>query len=339
MNAVLCAGVTKSFGAVRALDGVDLEIAGSSLVALLGPSGCGKTTLLRVVAGFLKPDGGTVSVGGREVAGPRTDLPPERRKVGIVPQEQALFPHLTVAENVGYGLPRGPSRRERIAEMLYLTGLYSMGDRMPHELSGGQQQRVALARALAPRPSVVLLDEPFAGLDAALRVAMRAEVGDILRATGITALLVTHDQEEALSTAEFVAVMREGRICQTGTPDDVYNRPADLWVAGFVGDANVLDGDAVSGVVRCALGSLPCHGAGAGRVRVLIRPEQIEVVPSADGPAVVHSRQYFGHDALVRLKLDSGQDLIARTRSDPVASDGERVAVSCSGHVICYPAS
>ena len=198
------------------------------------------------------------------MAGPGVHVPPERRRVGIVPQEQALFPHLSVAANVGFGLPRGPERAARVEAMLELAGLPGLGGRMPHELSGGQQQRVALARALAPAPSVVLLDEPFANLDAALRVTIRTEVRRILREAGATAMFVTHDQEEALSTADTVAVMRAGRVVQVGPPDEIYRNPADLWVARFVGDANVLAGELVGeGKVSCALGVLECRGDAA----------------------------------------------------------------------------
>ena len=340
--AVECAGLTKTFAgaeagrAVVALDGVDLVVGSGDLVAVLGPSGCGKSTLLRVIAGFERPEAGTVAVGGRTVSGPGTFVAPERRRVGIVPQEQALFPHLSVAANVGYGLPRGDGRAARVEEMLDLAGLAGLGGRMPHELSGGQQQRVALARALAPAPSVVLLDEPFANLDAALRVTLRAEVRNILRASGATAILVTHDQEEALSLAGTVAVMRGGRVVQAGPPDEVYRRPADLWVAEFVGDANVVDGVAAGpGKVSCALGVLACsQGPDEGPVRVVVRPEQVRLGVGAG--AVVADRQYFGHDALVRVVLADGTPVVART-STAEHGRGAEVSVSCEGEVLAFP--
>jgi len=358
-TAVECAGLAKRFtgggggDAVVALDGLDLVVEAGELVAVLGPSGCGKSTLLRVIAGFERPDAGSVVVGGRAVAGPATFVAPERRRVGIVPQEQALFPHLSVAANVGYGLPRGDGRATRVAEMLELAGLSGLGRRMPHELSGGQQQRVALARALAPAPSVVLLDEPFANLDAALRVTLRAEVRDILRATGATALIVTHDQEEALSLAGTVAVMRAGRVVQAGSPDQVYRRPADLWVAEFVGDANVVEGRAAGpGTVSCALGVLACaSGPDEGAVKVVIRPEQLRLGPLGGVPAsgvagpsgplsgvgaVVADRQYFGHDALVRVVLADGTPVTARTSSAEGAGPGSEVSVSCEGQVLAF---
>ncbi len=341
------AGARKMFGAVAALDGADLSVEAGTLTAVLGPSGCGKTTLLRAVAGFERLDEGTISVGGRVVAGPGVRVPPERRRVGIVPQDQALFPHLSVAANVGFGLPRGPERAPRVEAMLELAGLAGLGDRMPHELSGGQQQRVALARALAPAPSVVLLDEPFANLDASLRVTLRTEVRRILRASGATAMFVTHDQEEALSTADTVAVMRSGQVVQVGTPDEVYRHPADLWVARFVGDANVLDGELVGdGKVSCALGVLECGGpdlpdpsggaARPARVRVVVRPEQLRLTPSPVAGAVLHDRQYFGHDALARVTLPDGTDLVARGTAAGLPPDRTHVAVGCEGEVIAF---
>ena len=335
--AVECAGLAKAYpGGVVALDGVDLVVETGHLVAVLGPSGCGKSTLLRVIAGFERPDRGTVSVGGRTVAGPAACMAPERRRVGIVPQEQALFPHLSVAANVAYGLPRGPERAGRVEQMLELAGLSGLGNRMPHQLSGGQQQRVALARALAPAPSVVLLDEPFANLDAALRATLRGEVRDILRAAGTTALVVTHDQEEALSLADTVAVMRGGRIVQAGPPDQVYRRPADLWVAEFVGDANVVAGTGAGvGKVSCALGVLACAaGPEDGPVRVVIRPEQVRLGPGEG--AVVVDRQYFGHDALVRVVLADGTPVVARTSSADGAEPGSEVSVACEGEVLGF---
>ncbi|WP_117211223.1 ABC transporter ATP-binding protein [Allorhizocola rhizosphaerae] len=287
--------LTKRFGRVTALSSVDLVVEIGHLVAVLGPSGCGKTTLLRCVAGFERVDSGRIVVGGRDV----TSLPPQRRRIAVVPQEGALFPHLSVVDNVAYGLPRGSLKRAH--EVLALVGLADMGERMPHQLSGGQQQRVAVARALAPRPPVVLLDEPFSALDAALRPTLRRDIRAALRADGATALLVTHDQGEALSIADEVAVMREGRIVQTGPPTSVYAAPSDPWVAGFVGEAVWLpSGHALLAGVRVV---------GAGE-RVLLRPEQISVVDGSD--AVVVRTDFHGHDAVIGLRLPDGTDLAAR---------------------------
>ncbi|MBC8075555.1 MAG: ABC transporter ATP-binding protein, partial [Chloroflexales bacterium] len=239
-GAVVCRGVHKQYGAVRAVVDVDLTLASGQLLALLGPSGCGKTTLLRLLAGFEPPDTGTISIGGRQVAGPNGLVPPEQRRVGMVFQDYALFPHLSLKENIAYGLPRSNGRDARVAELLALVGLESLGTRSPHQLSGGQQQRAALARALAPGPAVMLLDEPFSNLDASLRRTVRSEVRRILQAAGATVLFVTHDQEEALSLADQVAVMLEGRILQVGRPATIYERPTTREVAAFVGAANFL---------------------------------------------------------------------------------------------------
>jgi iron(III) transport system ATP-binding protein len=308
-------GLRKTFPAtsgpaVEVLRGVDLDIVAGTLSAVLGPSGCGKTTLLRVVAGFERADAGTVELDGNQVVGPAAQLPPERRRVGFVPQEGALFPHLDVAGNVGFGLSRSVRRRSaRVSEVLELVGLAGLARRMPHELSGGQQQRVALARALAPEPALVLLDEPFSALDTGLRAAVRHDVRAALRAAGATAVLVTHDQEEALSMADLVAVMSGGRIAQADAPDTLYRSPSDLGVAQFVGDAVVLETRAERGHAPCALGVLTLQpGAAAGAGTVVIRPEQIVVRPHPapdDVTARVVGTTFFGHDALVRLSVPS----------------------------------
>ncbi|SDH77314.1 iron(III) transport system ATP-binding protein [Sinosporangium album] len=327
-------GVSKEFGGTRVLAGASLSVADGELAAVLGPSGCGKTTLLRIVAGFESADAGTVAIGGVDVTG----LPPERRRIGIVPQEAALFPHLTVARNVAFGLPRGGRRDERVAECLNLVGLSGYGERMPHELSGGQQQRVALARALAPRPGVVLLDEPFNALDRSLRVSVREDVRDALKKADATAVLVTHDQEEAMSMADTVAVMREGLIVQKGDPASVYAAPHDLGVATFVGEAVVLDASAERGVASCALGSLPLRsGGGGGRGRVAVRPEQFVVTPPEAGVAgLVERVEFFGHDAALTVALDNGVVIRARTRGDVPHRPGDRVGVGVEGPVLFF---
>src|ERR671915_408733 len=237
-------GVTKQFGAVTAVSDAELCVERGEFLALLGPSGCGKTTLLRLIAGFERPDAGSVTVGETQVAGPGCFVAPERRRIGMVFQDYALFPHLTVEDNVAFGLGRRP-REERDAltrRTLELVGLQHKARSYPHELSGGERQRVALARALAPEPEVVLLDEPFSSLDASLRGDLRREVELILRDAGATAILVTHDQEEALTLADRLALMRDGRIVQVGAPEDVYAQPSERWAAQFVGEVNVLPG-------------------------------------------------------------------------------------------------
>ncbi|MFD7237316.1 ABC transporter ATP-binding protein [Streptomyces syringium] len=355
-------GLAKGYGPDAAvLRGLDLTVPGGELAAVLGPSGCGKTTLLRVVAGFLRADAGTVTVGGRTLGGPGTHLPPERRRIGIVPQEGALFPHLSVARNVAFGLtgPARAERRRRTEEMLELVGLAGYGGRMPHELSGGQQQRVALARALAPRPALVLLDEPFNALDSALRSGVRADVRAALRATGATAVLVTHDQQEALSVADRVAVVRDGTIAQCGTPQEVYGRPADPWVARFVGDAVLLPGTAENGAASTPLGRVPLaasadSGAAGGprEGRVLLRPEQLRLtdVPAeaarADGTnesagaigGTVTSVCFYGHDAMVTVGVDGLADPVEIRVSGPVTvRPGERTGVRITGEATLHP--
>ncbi|MFG2054422.1 ABC transporter ATP-binding protein [Micromonospora sp. NPDC048930] len=332
------AGVTKAYGAVAALAGVDLDVPRGDLVAVLGPSGCGKTTLLRCVAGFERVDSGTVRVAGRQVADGHAHLPPHRRRVAVVPQDGALFPHLSVADNVGYGLDRAERRGGRVEEVLDLVGLSGYGARMPHQLSGGQQQRVAVARALAPRPPLVLLDEPFSALDAQLRAELRADVRQALRADGATAVLVTHDQAEALSMADAVAVMDAGRIVQHGAPAEVYRDPATPWVARFVGDAVLLPATVDADGAVTPLGRLPLRGrAVGGAATVLIRPEQLRLAPAGGSAATVVRQAFHGHDALTTLRLADGTLLTARTLDEGAALPaGAQVGVTVRGSVRAY---
>lgn len=346
-----CQGIATSFGTRSVLRDVDLEVGEGTLTAILGSSGSGKTTLLRVIVGFIAPDAGTVTIGGLVVAGGgRKPLPPDKRAVGYVAQEGALYPHLSVAENVGFGLARPERKRgSRIVEALELVGLgRDYVDRRPHELSGGEQRRVALARALAPRPRLVLLDEPFSGLDAALRVETREAVLHALSMEGSTALMVTHDQAEALSMGREVAVLRAGELVQTAAPDVLYRTPADLDVARFVGEAVVLSGQARGGAVTCALGTLEVlEPRLEGSVRVMIRPEQIRVARagpgiggSGDAPvARVLDQSRFGPDTVLKLELDAParESLAARTFERDLPAIGELVLVSVDGAVVTYP--
>lgn len=323
--AIRARNVDKRFGAAVALDGFHLDVHGGAILTLLGPSGSGKTTALRLLAGFDRPDRGSIEIGGRPVVDEGVFVAPENRRVGMVFQDYALFPHLTVARNVAYGVPR-TERRRRVRETLELVGLAGKEDRLPHELSGGEQQRVALARALAPEPKVILLDEPFSNLDAALRSRVRNEVAAILRQAGTTALFVTHDQEEALSMSDFVAVMREGQVIQAAPPADLYQYPVDDWVAGFLGEADFMEGDARQGTVATPVGVFPTELV--GRVRVMIRPEAVSLTPDRDGGAVVRERQFFGHDQLVTVRLPDGTPLRARLGPTPNLDPGEPVSVA-----------
>ena len=345
MSKLVATGLRRSFAGrppVAALRSVDLTVEAGTIVAVLGPSGCGKTTLLRTLAGMERPDEGTITLAGRMLDGPRTHVAPDKRAIGLVPQEGALFPHLDVAHNIGFGLSRR-DRGERISEMLEMVGLHNMGRRRPHQLSGGQQQRVALARALAPSPEVVLLDEPFSALDTGLRAALRAEVAQTLHIAGTTAVLVTHDQIEAMTMSDVLAVMRNGRIVQTGRPADVYRRPVDEWTARFLGDAVITSGRRVGdATVQTPLGELtlaPAFAHHDGRdVAVFCRPEQIcpVAISEAGVDAKVVAVQFLGPDAMVTLEIDD-LTVSARWPSSRIVEVGDVARVNVTGHVLAYP--
>jgi iron(III) transport system ATP-binding protein len=324
---MVCAhGVSKSFGTAKAVDLADLCVERGEFVALLGPSGCGKTTLLRLLAGFEWPDAGEIRLEDVRVAGHGAWVPPERRRVGMVFQDYALFPHLTVSENVGFGVRRR-ERGRRLTELLEFVGLTGYERRYPHELSGGQQQRVALARALAPEPRTVLLDEPWSNIDPLMRATMRDELADILRGIGVTVVLVTHDREEAFSLADRVAVMREGTIVQAGSPEELYLEPADRWTAAFVGAGNFLRGRVDGDVVETLVGRFPVvNRPAAAEVEVLIRPELLELEPNIAGRGEVVAREFRGHDVFYRVMVD-GTLLVAQRPSNEVVPLGARVSV------------
>jgi iron(III) transport system ATP-binding protein len=332
--------LSKSFGSTSAVRAVMLDVVAGELLALLGPSGCGKTTTLRLIAGFERPDAGSVQLGGEVVASEGVFVPPERRQVGVVFQDYALFPHLSVADNVGYGVRNRKERRTRSSEMLELVGLADKGNRMPHELSGGEQQRVAIARALAPEPTILLLDEPFSNLDAALRTRVRAEVRDILRAAGATAIFVTHDQEEALSLADRVAVMQDGDVLQVGTPSELYRRPAHAFVAAFVGDADIVAGQSDGTRAGTPVGVVTIAGhAPTGPVDVVIRPENVRLRLDGSGQGHVHRITYYGHDQVFEIALANGGYVRARTGPGDAFQLGDRVAVQIVGSAVVFPAS
>lgn len=291
------------------VDNANLQLETGELLAILGPSGCGKTTLLRVISGLMAASGGTIELGGTTVFSATTNIPPERRRIGLVPQDAALFPHLSVAQNVAFGLGKHPDKAARVAEMLELVDVAGLADRKPAQLSGGQAQRVALARALAPNPALVLLDEPFAALDAALRTRLRTDIADILAAADASAILVTHDQDEALSMAHRVAVMNGGVIAQCGTPSEVYNAPASEWVAHFLGTCTVLDDGAV------------------------VRPEQVSLRPATeagDFTATIRTVEFLGHSTMYVVERGDGVRLSSRCLGAPRWQPGDTVAVHLS---------
>jgi iron(III) transport system ATP-binding protein len=326
--------------AAPVLTDLSFSVESGALVAILGASGSGKTTLLRLIAGFERPDEGGVKLDGEVLASGAVFKRPEARGIGYVAQEGALFPHLSVADNITFGLNRAQRRtRHRVAELLEMVDLpAAYADRAPQSLSGGEQQRVALARALAPGPRLVLLDEPFSALDAGLRAETRHAVAAALRAAGATAILVTHDQAEALSMGAFVGVLQNGVLAQLSAPEALYRRPANAGVANFVGDAVFCPGHAKGGRVRCALGDLPLAGGGEGAVSVMVRPEQIKFVdPAAGGvAAVVQSVTFYGHDAVVALRVPGAAAVTARVFSQAVPKPGNEVFLSVEGEVAAY---
>lgn len=338
---VVTEGVTKSFSGLTypVLDDLDLRVVEGEILSLLGPSGCGKTTLLRLLAGFEAPDGGRILVRGREMAGRRTWVRPEERRIGFVFQDHALFPHLTVEQNVAFGLrARRGARRARAQEVLNLVGLTVFAGRYPHELSGGQQQRVAVARALAPAPEVVLLDEPFSGLDAALRDSTRDEVRRILEIAGTTVILVTHDQEEALAFGDRLAVLRSGRLEQVGTPDEVYRRPRTAFVASFLGRTNLVHGQGREAVADTPLGPVSLTREASGPLLLSVRPEDLAFDETAGVSVRVVERRFHGHDLSFVCELPPGtqgvERLVVRTGAGCTVRAGDVVRVRVAGSAV-----
>lgn len=335
MSALTCQHITKTFGATTAVDNLTFSLEQGRFFALLGPSGCGKTTSLRLIAGLEHPTSGSIVIGGQVVADSANWLPPHRRQVGLVFQDYALFPHLNVARNVAYGL-RGSYKKQRVAEVLELVGLTGMEKRMPYELSGGQQQRVALARALAPAPQILLMDEPFSSLDAGLRQQVRVEMRRLLKATGITTILVTHDQEEAFSLADEVGVMLYGTLQQVAAPRTLYEQPANAAIAAFVGEANFLDGTAQGEMVTCALGRFSLVTPQSGQVQVMLRPEHLDLSPDPNGNGEIELITYFGHDQLIRVRLTDSTCLHVRSSPSAEYHLSQRVQVAPNTPIIAF---
>ncbi len=330
-NGVGVQNAVVDIGQSRILDDVTISAAKGSCLVILGPSGWGKTTLLRVIAGLQPISDGDVFLCGQRVSGNQVDIPPEQRDVGMVFQDWALFPHLTVIENIVFGLPRENRKNltQEVTELLDMVGIADLADRVPSSLSGGQKQRVALARALAPKPKVLLLDEPFSSLDTGLRLEVRSEVAALLRSLDVTSVFVTHDQDEAFSLGDQVAVMNHGRVIQQETPSEVYRHPIDRWVAGFVGKANTVPGIAIGKKVETIFGAINlCHDA-HGDVDVLVRPEEISLTPGA--MATVIEVDFYGHDSLYVLQSNDGAVLMCRTAGAPSYRIGDRVDIQHSG--------
>jgi iron(III) transport system ATP-binding protein len=339
--------VAKSFGDRRVLSGVTASVAPGELIAILGASGGGKTTLLRLIAGFERPDAGEISLAGQTIAGGGICQSPEARRIGYVAQEGALFPHLSVADNITFGLPRAARRaRARVDELLALVGLpAAYAVRAPQSLSGGEQQRVALARALAPAPQLILLDEPFSALDAGLREETRRAVASALRAAGATAMMVTHDQAEAFSLGHRVGVLQGGTLSALVAPQTLYRAPPSAALAGFIGEAMFTPATLRADRAECRLGTLPiAAGLPDGPATIMVRPEQLKLGPAGHGvDATVEAVTFYGHDALVRLHRQGAPAdearLVARVFSHNAPATGAQVGIAVEGPIVAFPAA
>lgn len=330
---VVCQNISKSFddapSPLAVVDRLSFTVEQGDILALLGPSGCGKTTTLRLIAGFERLNKGQIEVAGRVVADDYTHIPPEKRHVGFVFQDYAIFPHLSVSKNITFGLERKQQKNGRVSEMLTLVGLDGQEKKMPHQLSGGQQQRVALARALAPQPDVLLLDEPFSNLDAALRGTVRQEVRDLLKKSGTTAIFVTHDQEEALAVGDKVAVMANGHIEQIGTPEEIFHQPRSRFVAEFMGQTDFLPGSVATHGIETALGLLPQTASlpNGTAVELAIRPDDVQITTDADGNGTVLSRQFIGIANIYTVALTNGTIVHSWASHSTHIGKGTRVRV------------
>ena len=329
--------ISKSFDQHAVLTDVSFQISKGGIGVLFGPSGCGKSTLLRIIAGLDMPDSGRILLDGCDVSRPgRAYVPAQDRKVGLVFQDLALFPHLTVAQNIEFGIRNCPAKKARLSEMLELVRLTDLQGRLPHQLSGGEQQRVAVARALAPAPDLLLLDEPFANLDASLRSKVRAEMVDILKRSGATVILVTHDREEALGSADHLMVMSSGRMIQAGLPREVYEHPSTLEVAGLLGDGNVVSCTVRDEFAECALGRIAAPGVKDGTCRLFVRSEHLQQSAAGEITVRVTDASYFGHDALASLVLADGVRLSMRQFEEVLPEPGAEIRISITGPVTFF---
>jgi iron(III) transport system ATP-binding protein len=338
----------KRFGDQAILEHLDVTVPAGSVTAVLGASGSGKTTLLRIIAGLERPDHGTVVLGPTVLNDQRTHLRPEERRIGYVAQEGNLFPHLTIAQNVGFGLPRRERRNPKVTALLETVGLAGLEERYPHQLSGGQQQRVALARSLAVGSRAILLDEPFNTLDATLRASIRVDVHRIVREAGATAVLVTHDQDEALLLADFVAVLRDGVIAQFATPTELYDHPVDAEVAAFVGEANLVSGTRAGDIVHTQLGSLPLRNGHAsqfsGDALVMVRPEEVTISRDLEGPGLrgrVHDVEFYGPLTILRVIVEGRPNdaMVVRRMAKTDLDVGSDVRLTVDGTVCAWPSA
>ena len=328
--------VTKSYGSEIVLSDFNLDVWNGSIVGILGISGSGKTTALRLLAGFDKPDSGIIEMRNRVISSEDTFLPPEERNVGMVFQDYALFPHLNVEKNISFGLSRDEIKSGRLEEVLSMCNLETYRNKFPQELSGGQQQRVSLARALAPKPEVILLDEPFTSLDAHMARDLREEVVSLLRQTETTALIVTHDQEEALSVCDVVSVLENGSVIQSATPQEIYLNPVSQTVANSVGDPNILKGFSVDGRVETSLGTFVTAYNGA--LDVSIRPECIELLLDSEGSYVVKECTFYGHDQVISFQNSKGEVFRARSLPNTIYEAGDKVNINIS-EVTTFPSN
>lgn len=327
---LICQALNKSFAQQQVVKNLSFSLSAGRILALLGPSGCGKTTTLRLIAGFEKLDSGRIEIDRQEVANGRSHIPTEKRRIGMVFQDYAIFPHLSVGDNVGFGLPRRASSKQTIEELLDFVGLHGLRKKMPHELSGGQQQRVALARALALEPAVLLLDEPFSNLDAALRKSVRQEVRHLLKQRGATAIFVTHDQEEAMFLGDDIGVMNNGRLEQLATPETIFHQPRTRFVAEFMGDTDFLTGTVTSQGIETPLGILPCASdePDGTAVELAIRPDDITLTASANGQGRILQRQFIGIAYLYDVQLADGSILRSWEPHERQLSEGTAVQIT-----------